>query len=306
MTKGLYPIRAVSRLTGVSPDNIRAWERRYGAVVPQRVKGGRLFSEGDLTRLRLLKRAVDHGHSIGQIARLSNEMLEKLPIKKGDILPNEDKPASPRDQEIQTVFRLLQEYEVLEAERALNRLASFLSPHQLIHEAVIPLMQLIGDSWRNGSLTIAQEHVASAMLRSMLGTLIRLYGREDTPRKLLFATPSGELHEFGILSAAMLAAAGGLGTLYVGADLPAAEIVEATRKTQVAAVVMGVAVEDEKTAFLKDYFKEVNAGMPNRVELMVGGNLSDEMVTFLSDQEIIGFKGLDEFEIYIRKYGALY
>jgi len=306
MNKGLYPIRAVARLTGVSPDNIRAWERRYGAVVPQRVKGGRLFSEADLTRLRLLKRAVDHGHSIGQIARLSNEMLEKLPIKKGDILPSDEKVDSPRDHEIRTVFRLLQEYEVLEAERALNRLASFLSPHQLIHEAVIPLMQMVGDSWRNGSLTIAQEHVASAMLRSMLGTLIRLYGREDTPRKLMFATPSGELHEFGILSAAMLSAAGGLGTLYVGADLPAEEVIEAARKTQVAAVVMGVAVEDEKTAALKTFFSEVKKSLPNRVEMMVGGNLSKELAEFLSQNEILAFQNLKDFEVYIRKYGALF
>jgi len=306
MNKGLYPIRAVSRLTGVSPDNIRAWERRYGAVVPQRVKGGRLFSEADLTRLRLLKRAVDHGHSIGQIARLNNEMLEKLPIKKGDILPSDEKNASPRDQEIKTVFRLIQDYEVLEAERSLNRLASFLSTQQLIHEAVIPLMQMVGDSWRDKSLTIAQEHIASAMLRSMLGTLIRLYGREETPRKLLFATPSGELHEFGILSAAMLAAAGGLGTLYVGPDLPADEITEATRKTQVAAVVLGVVSGSEKVAFLKDYLTRVQDSLPNRVELMVGGKLGDELAEFTKERGIVTFTDLDQYEIYIRKFGALF
>ena len=306
MNKGLYPIRAVSRLTGVSPDNIRAWERRYGAVVPQRVKGGRLFSEADLTRLRLLKRAVDHGHSIGQIARLSNDMLEKLPIKKGDILPQNEQTTSPRDQEIKTVFRLLQGYEVLEAERSLNRLASFLSPHQLIHEAVIPLMQMVGDSWRDKSLTIAQEHIASSILRSMLGTLIRLYGREDTPRKLMFATPSGELHEFGILSAAMLAAAGGLGTLYVGPDLPAEELAEATRKTQVAAVVLGVAIEADKVDFLKDYLARVQESLPNRVELMVGGKLEEEMQAFMNERGIVHFGNLQQYEVYIRKFGALF
>lgn len=306
MGKGLYPIRAVSRLTGVSPDNIRAWERRYGAVVPQRVKGGRLFSEADLTRLRLLKRAVDHGHSIGQIARLSNEMLEKLPIKKGDVLAPGETAASPRDQEVQTIFTLIRDYEVLEAERSLNKLASFLSPHQLIHQAVIPLMNMIGDSWKENSLTIAQEHVASAMLRSMLGTLIRLYGREETPRKLMFATPSGELHEFGILSAAMLAAAGGLGTLYVGVDVPANEVSEAARKTQSAAVVMGLTMEQEKIAFLKEYFVEVKQGLPNRVELMVGGRCSRELRDYLHDHDIIHFEDLVQFETYIRRYGALF
>ena len=74
-----HPIGVVSRRTGLKPDLIRAWERRYGAVAPGRSDTRRRFySDADIARLQLLKRVVDTGRSIGQVANLSNEELESL------------------------------------------------------------------------------------------------------------------------------------------------------------------------------------------------------------------------------------
>src|SRR4051812_47641703 len=74
-----YPLRAVMRRTGLSADVIRAWERRYMAVSPERSEGGqRLYSERDVVRLGLLARATTEGHSIGEIARLEVDALEAL------------------------------------------------------------------------------------------------------------------------------------------------------------------------------------------------------------------------------------
>jgi DNA-binding transcriptional MerR regulator len=68
----LYPIRAVAKLTGLSIDTLRAWERRYAAVEPQRDDRGRLYSETDVRRLHLLRAAVERGHAIGRLATLSD------------------------------------------------------------------------------------------------------------------------------------------------------------------------------------------------------------------------------------------
>jgi len=74
-----YPIRVVIARTGLTADVLRAWERRYGAVHPQRSAGGqRLYSEEDVTRLTLLRRATLAGHSIAEVARLRTEALEAL------------------------------------------------------------------------------------------------------------------------------------------------------------------------------------------------------------------------------------
>ena len=61
-----YPLRTASRLTGLSPDLRRAWERRYGVIEPMRTPGGtRRYSAADIERLRLVKAAVDAGLSTG-------------------------------------------------------------------------------------------------------------------------------------------------------------------------------------------------------------------------------------------------
>src|SRR5687768_17516974 len=82
-----YPIRAVSKLTGIGIDTLRAWERRYGAVTPTRDDRGRMYTEADVTRLRLLHGAVERGHSIGRLAGLSNDQLRGLGGAAGAAAP---------------------------------------------------------------------------------------------------------------------------------------------------------------------------------------------------------------------------
>jgi len=75
-TDPTYRIGAVSRLTGIAPDTLRVWERRYGAVVPMRSeKGSRLYSQDDVGRLALIKRLVDSGDAISRVANLDKDEL---------------------------------------------------------------------------------------------------------------------------------------------------------------------------------------------------------------------------------------
>jgi DNA-binding transcriptional MerR regulator len=77
-TQGAYRIGAVARLTGISPDTLRIWERRYDIVSPQRTpKGGRLYSQQDVTRLTMIKTLVDQGYAISTVANLSVEELNR-------------------------------------------------------------------------------------------------------------------------------------------------------------------------------------------------------------------------------------
>ena len=77
-TPAHYPIRAVSKLTGIGIDTLRAWERRHGAVTPIRDDRGRMYTDADVARLRLLRGAVEHGHSIGRLAGLTDAELRHL------------------------------------------------------------------------------------------------------------------------------------------------------------------------------------------------------------------------------------
>lgn len=90
-----YRIGAVARLTGIPPDTLRAWERRYQVVAPGRAEGRfRLYSRNDIARLALIKRLVDSGHAIGSVARLSTAQLQARLGAQGDAVAV-DEPLAP-------------------------------------------------------------------------------------------------------------------------------------------------------------------------------------------------------------------
>jgi DNA-binding transcriptional MerR regulator len=67
----LFPIREVSRLTGVNPVTLRAWERRYGLIVPTRTESGhRLYSAADIETVRSIRSWIDRGVAVGKVGKI--------------------------------------------------------------------------------------------------------------------------------------------------------------------------------------------------------------------------------------------
>jgi DNA-binding transcriptional MerR regulator/methylmalonyl-CoA mutase cobalamin-binding subunit len=306
MKKMHYPIRAVSKLTGLSIDTLRAWERRYQVVAPQRDERGRLYSEADLQRLHLLKAAVEGGHAIGRLADLSDQQLKALmahPVATTSAASLAGDRARPPQVDLEAVLSAIERFNYTAAEHELSRLAMLLSPRELVHRAALPLMQQVGEAWHEGQLSIAQEHLVSALLRNLLGALVRFSTRTDTPSKLLFSTPSGEQHEFGILLAAMLAASGGLGSIYLGVNLPAEEIVSAAKQSAVQAVVLGLIGTGGEKAVIKQV-RQVADRLPPRTEVWVGGARSEELATAIKETRALWLNDFEELEQHLRRLGA--
>ena len=302
-----YPIRAVAKLTGLSIDTLRAWERRYEVVKPQRDDRGRLYTQSDVQRLQLLRAAVEKGHAIGRLATLSDQQLRELLSRSATAATASESEmaarALPQRTDLQSVLGAIGRFDYTGAEQELNRLALLRSPRELIHEVVTPLMQRIGEDWRRGRLSIAQEHMVSALLRSLLGVLVRLYARNDPTARLLFATPSGELHEFGVLSAAMLASGGGLGIVYLGPNLPADEIVEAAKRTSVQVVALGIAGTEGKKELLKS-LRQVADELPPRTELWIGGPKAESLAGEIKGSRIEFLADFSSLEQHLTRLGA--
>jgi len=187
------------------------------------------------------------------------------------------------------------------AERELGLLAGVLPPRDLVYRVALPIMKDVGELWHSGRLSVAQEHMTSALLRNLLGGLISHHHRTSTSGKILFATPSGEKHEFGILAAAMLAAAGGLGIVYLGSELPSDELITAVAKTAPQVVILGFVGSNGAKAALKE-IKRAAAKLPAETELWVGGTKDKSLV-----QEINRTKALmiDDFEMLERNLSRL-
>jgi DNA-binding transcriptional MerR regulator/methylmalonyl-CoA mutase cobalamin-binding subunit len=303
----LYPIRAVSKLTGISIDTLRAWERRYQVVTPQRDERGRLYSEADVERLRSLNAAVERGHAIGRLAELNDEELQSLMVSPP---PKQDhvgalkatRPALPSEAH-RSVMAAIERLDNAEAERELALLAAVFAPRELVYRVALPLMQEVGETWHAGKLSVAQEHLASALLRNLVGALFPLHRRNSPASKLLFATPSGERHEFGILLAAMLAAGGGLDCVYLGVDLPADEIVLAAQKTAPQAVVLGFIGANGAKAGLRE-LQILAQKLPAQIELWVGGTQEPALVKEVRKTRALLLEDFPMLEQHLVRLGA--
>ncbi|MGE0594310.1 MAG: MerR family transcriptional regulator [Vicinamibacterales bacterium] len=272
-----FSIGAVARATGLTVDTLRVWERRYAVVTPTRDERGRLYTSDDVHRLQLLATLVARGHAIGRIARLANPQLALLQAAAtthpapGGTSPL---PGAARRRETtafpDALLAALQRFDSVALEDELARLGAVLPPRAFVYEVVLPAMQRVGKEWHAGRLTVAQEHLFSAAVRNLLGTLIRLSSRDRVTRRLLFATPSGDRHEFGILVSAMLAALHGVGVVYVGADLPAADIVDAAIQSRVDGVVLGALQAASDPSVVREV-RTVASQLPPGVELWLGG-----------------------------------
>ncbi|MEK6289506.1 MAG: MerR family transcriptional regulator [Acidobacteriota bacterium] len=260
-----YLIGTVTKRTGLSIDVVRVWERRYGAVRPARSDGGtRLYSDADVLRLRRLRQAVENGHSIGQAAKLSESELDELISDAGQPRDGADPYRAVRERFIEAV----QTMDVVAADQELARAATLFPARELVKKIVVPILDEVSERWARKEFGVAHEHFASGLLRSMLVSLLRIYRPYGNLDTLVLATPAGERHEFGLLFAALLAAAHGWRVVYLGVDLPADEIALAVKLTNARVLALSLATERAEThAELESISNLVSA--PTRV--WIGG-----------------------------------
>ncbi len=184
-----YPIRAVSKMTGIGIDTLRAWERRYGAVTPTRDDRGRMYTEADVARLRLLNRSIEQGHSIGRVAGLSNDELHHLCGAAGAVALPAAVPPQRSAVDTTSLLTALRQYDAVGIDQELSRMAAVLRPLELLQDVLMPLLTRVGDDWHSQRTRIAHEHLMSSTMRNLLGAFLRLYGRRDASVRLVFATP---------------------------------------------------------------------------------------------------------------------
>lgn len=285
-----YPIRAVAKITGLSLDTLRAWERRYKAVVPERSDRGRQYGAAHIERLLLLNQLVQKGHPIGGIASLADADLKKLLAP-----PRVHSPPEP-EQAADILGPVLVAIESFDSRRAadeLSRLAAVLSPRDLVYRVVVPLMQEVGNRWHDSQFAVAQEHLVSQLLRNLLGGMVQLFRPSNTKMKMVLATPAGESHEFGILASAMLASMAGIEAISLGTDLPAREIGEAAQRLSATVVLLAVTVVNKNTT---KELRAIAVAIPESSELWIGGAGIAALDPSKLGRETVFLKDLPAFE----------
>ena len=207
----------------------------------------------------LLRDVVGGGHRIGKVAHLSVDELEGLLPDSRSQYPNA----------IERIIAVLQRLDGFKARRLLTDELTKLGSIEFVTNLVLPLLFEIGRRWERGDLTISAEHLASGVLRSMLLTLVDAENENRGSPKVVFATPSGEPHDLGTLAASLIANRAGTDLVFLGADVPAEDLVDCVLSSNASALVLGVVTLPKESA--ERILREVRKELPEKIGVLIGG-----------------------------------
>lgn len=223
-----YSISAVSDMTGVKPSTLRAWERRYGLVRPQRSEGGqRLYTAHDVHRVRRILDCLGEGVMLSQVEAI----LDETPRHREET--GEEK------------WRRLR-LELMAAagafdEAALDAMyAEALAEHpfsEVTERLTVPVLERLGECWESGEGLVAEEHFFQMYVRNVLGARFFHRHRRVHGRALLAACLPGEQHDLGLLLFCLAAEAEGFRTINLGANTPLEELPRVAARTGADAIV---------------------------------------------------------------------
>jgi DNA-binding transcriptional MerR regulator len=216
---GHLRIGELSRRTGVAPELLRAWERRYGLLRPERSEGGfRLYSDADERRVGIMREHLRHGLAAAEAARLA--------VAADDGGVSEPPESQPQLEAAATRLRSsLDEFDETGAQAALDELFAAFTIETVLAAVVLPYLVELGERWSTGEATVAQEHFASNLIRGRLLAIGRGWDSGSGPRAVLACAP-GELHDLGLIAFGLTLGRRGWRITYLGPDTPVESLVE--------------------------------------------------------------------------------
>jgi DNA-binding transcriptional MerR regulator len=239
-------IGELSRRIGVSPELLRAWERRYGLLRPERSGGGfRLYGPADEQRIRLMQEHLERGLSAAEAARLS------LAGERPALVEAEPDSVRSPTRARARLTAALDDFDELEAQAVLDDLLASFTLDTVLGEVVLPYLHELGDRWAVGEITVAQEHYASSLLRGRLLGLARGWGNGLGPRVVLAGAP-GEQHDLGLIAFGLALRGRGWRVTFLGQDTPLQEVAGVARALDPALVVVTATVPSRLAAVADD------------------------------------------------------
>lgn len=228
----VFNTKAVARETGVPADTFRAWERRYGVPRPQRTGGGhRLYSERDIALIRWLRDRTDEGVNISHAVILLTNTLEATPFE-----PIGLEESRTIGRMVEELVQVLTEFDAQRAERLLSEAFSLYPFEQVLIEIVQPVLVEVGERWQRGEINVGVEHFATQLFRRKLAGLLNLFEGGGQRATIIAGCAPGELHDIGVLLSSLFLVRRGWRVIYLGPQVPLADLLETVRSVRPALV----------------------------------------------------------------------
>jgi DNA-binding transcriptional MerR regulator len=283
-TKKRYPIGAVSEMTGVNSVTLRAWERRYGLIKPERTpKGHRLYSPEDINLIEAILEYLERGLSISKVA-------DRIKRAETDQPPEQ----TSGDAWIKYRHRMIDAIGYFD-EGVLNAIYNdvmSLYPVDVVTKRLIePLLIDLGARWARNKddseqVPVAEEHFFSVFIRNKLGARFHHRNAQNQGPRLLAACLPGENHEFGLLLFTLAAHTRGYRLILLGGDMPLNELPVVIERAKADAVVLS---GSDRLSCMKIYRELLHLVSMTSVPVFVGGALSK---TCHAELEVAGVESI--------------
>lgn len=264
-----YRIHIAAELSGVSVELIRAWERRYGVLTPERTPSGyRVYTDRDVAILKRLKQLTDEGVSISDAAKLLPRIQADLLLAPAAALP-EVTPSAVEGWRA-AVLAAAEAYEQARVSAIIDEVLAALPPLKAFEEVLAPVQREVGERWHAGRFTVAQEHLVSQVVRARLVGLLHASPENAGRRHAVLACFPDEEHEIGLLGAALRLRHSGVRVTLLGQRVPAVDLGRAVGALRPHLVGLS-AVTNRGAAMFEDMLARIMEGIPKGTPVWVGG-----------------------------------
>ena len=283
----IHRIHRVAKLTGLSKDLIRVWERRYGLVQPSRSSNRyREYSDEEVTLLRFVKAQMEQGATIGSLAAEGHDsLLARMRIAT----PVPAEHQKPHDRLLDDLLESLEPLDKAGFERRLNGAVAVIPFEEAVRRILLPLQQRIGELWHQGRLNTAVEHYVTKIVQQKLFSVMNQLPVNEFGPRILIACPEGETHEIGAQAVAYIAAAKGCHVYYLGPNLPTSDLLTFCEKVKPDLVLLSLS-EVKSEADALHQLKELelvatrwSVGVGGQGALAIGDRLRDTKIELLDD-----------------------
>ena len=228
--QGYLRIGELSRRTGVAPELLRAWERRYGLLRPARSEGGfRLYSDADEQRVEEMRRHLRRGLAAAEAARLA--------VEGGRTVVRTEEGSSEIEAARDRLRTALDAFDEARAQGVLDELLAAFTIEKVLSAVILPYLVDLGDRWSSGTATVGQEHFASNLIRGRLLGIGRGWDAGDGRRAVLACAP-GELHDLGLIAFGLTLNRKGWRITFLGPDTPVESLVDTVERLKPELVVV--------------------------------------------------------------------